>query len=199
MFAFLIILFLAGCQGEDKTTGKAVDGDAPELNVPDTVVVVNGEEITQSEIDAIKQQAKMNESAIVEQLIAKELLLQEAQSRGLSVSEREVEMQLSQMLSQRGSDLASVKERLPEEQYSQLLLQQKEQIMLQELAKDAASPNVSEEQLRSVYEENKAQFGNATFEQVAPQLRQMMEQRSQQQALSLLAEKLRQDADVDYK
>jgi len=64
-----------------------------------------------------------------------------------------------------------------------------------------ADIEVSEEELKSAYEENKEAFEqsgqDASFEKLKPQLEQMLKQQQQSQAINKYLDKLREDAEIE--
>jgi DNA-binding transcriptional regulator GbsR (MarR family) len=64
-----------------------------------------------------------------------------------------------------------------------------------------ADIEVSEEELKSAYEENKEAFEqsgqDASFEKLKPQLEQMLKQQQQSQAINQYLDKLREDAEIE--
>ncbi|MGP3778168.1 SurA N-terminal domain-containing protein [Halanaerobium saccharolyticum] len=64
-----------------------------------------------------------------------------------------------------------------------------------------ADIEVSEEELKSAYEENKEAFEqsgqDASFEELKPQLEQMLKQQQQSQAINKYLDKLREDAEIE--
>ena len=167
---------------------------------------VNGEVITASQLDAqydslpAQLQQQYSREDVLRQLVDKQLILQYAEEQGISVSDADVEArideqvqelgisrdELSQVLANGNVSLAQYRTAVREE----LILQQ----VLEGLQQDVS---VSDEQVRSAYEQLPAQ-NNASFESLEPQLRQSLEQRAAQQAFSDLLDSLRSEADIDY-
>lgn len=205
LLMMVLVLLVAGCQGDGQQTtptGESVNDEGFDTSQEESVVAeVNDEKIYQSEVDQIKQMAQQqgqqaDDSMIVEQLVQQELLLQEAEDSGLSVTTEETEDYLKENL-QGDMTLEDVKAQVGD-QYNQLIEQQKEQVLIQKLLDEVdGDTSVSQEELEEFYESNKEMMGNTTLEESESQLRSMLEQQKQQQIITELVEKLEQDADIE--
>lgn len=122
----------------------------------ETVATVNGETITEDEF--VEAVAAGGGAQVLDQLITEKLIRQKAQEEEISVSDQEYE-----------NELATLKEQLPsEEMFEQLLTQQglteeafREQLETNLLIEKLLEPKieVSDEEVRSHFDENKEQFG----------------------------------------
>ena len=201
-------------------------GAEPDLEgIPDVVAEVNGEEVTKEEFtpiyEAAFQQAAMqaqmsgeapDEEALkkqtVDDLVDTELLVQEADARGLSVSDEDIDAELSDLArqNQMGSAeelLAAVeKQGVTEEQARS---QVETQVLVEQLVADEdGSAEPTEKELRAIYAQAKQQQAQSgqTGQKIPPfaEVRDQIEEqaRSQQvgEVAQALVEGLRKDADI---
>ncbi|MGM5483015.1 MAG: SurA N-terminal domain-containing protein [Nanobdellota archaeon] len=204
LLMMVLVLLVAGCQSNGQQTaptGESINNKGLDTNQDESAVAeVNGEKIYQSEVDQVKQITQQqgqqaDDSMIVEQLVQQELLLQEAENKGLSVTTEETEEYLKENL-QGEMTLEDLKAQAGD-QYNQLIEQQKEQVLIQKLLDEVdGNTSVSQEELEKFYESNKQMMGNTTLEEAESQLRAMLEQQKQQQIITELVEKLEQKADI---
>ena len=201
-------------------------GAEPDLEgIPDVVAEVNGEEVTKEEFtpiyEAAFQQAAMqaqmsgeapDEEALkkqtVDDLVDTELLVQEADARGLSVSDEDIDAELSDLAQQNqmGSAeelLAAVeKQGVTEEQARS---QVETQVLVEQLVADEdGSAEPTEKELRAIYAQAKQQQAQSgqTGQKIPPfaEVREQIEEqaRSQQvgEVAQALVDGLRKDADI---
>ncbi|PKH40613.1 peptidyl-prolyl cis-trans isomerase SurA [Nocardioides alpinus] len=214
------------------STSESADADAPAgaepdlEGIPDVVAEVNGEEVTKDEFVPIyesqyaqaAQQAQTtgqapDEEALkkqtVDNLVDTELLAQEAESRGIEVSDEDVDAELADIAEQNqmGSAdelLAAVVEQGVTEE--QALEQVETQLMVEQLVEDEDGPlEPTDKELRALYAQVKqqaAQSGGGAAQQIPPfaQARaQLVEQATSQkvgEVAQTLVEGLREDADI---
>ena len=210
----------------ESSDAEAPAGAEPDLEgIPDVVAEVNGEEVTKDEFlpiyestfaqaaaqaqstgeapdeDALKQQT-------VDDLVSTELLSQEAEARGIEVSDEDVDAELADIAEQNqlGSAeellAAVVKQGVTEEQ---ALEQVETQLMVEQLVADEDGPvEPTDKELRALYAQVKqqaAQSGEGA-QQIPPfaQARaQLVEQATSQkigEVAGALVEDLRKDADI---
>jgi uncharacterized lipoprotein YajG len=210
LFLLLTVLFLIGCQGQDtgSDTPDVPSGQTQEP-APDTVVaLVNGEPITLGEADRVasliySQSGELvNRTYAIDQVISKTLLLQEAADRGINATRNEVLLAMSAQLNQQGTSLEAMQNQFSEEEFAQIYEDYRDQIVLQELVQNSINISITEEQKREFYEQNKqamVQNGQQlTYEQVNQSIQDFLFQRATQEALSVLAQTLKQQADISY-
>lgn len=121
-----------------------------------TIAVVNGEKITQD--DFVQIAASFDGAHVLDQMIAEKLVSQKAREEGLSVSDEEYE-----------AELAVLKEQFPNEEMFELVLEQqgmseetfRKQIEMNLLLEKMLAPKieVSDEEVKEYFEENKEMFG----------------------------------------
>lgn len=224
----------AGKQSSDEPTSQeqsegSQQAPGPDLEgIPDVVAEVNGQEVTKDEFVAIYeaqfQQAAMqaqaggqqpDEEALKQQtaegLVDTELLRQEADERGISASEQDVDDTLTGLAEQ--NKMASADEllaALEEQGTSEDLVrsQVETQVVVERLVADeTGSVAPTERQLRKIYDaavrqqEQLGQQGGQQqkippFAKVRPQLVQQAKADQQGKAAQALVEELRADADI---
>ena len=234
------MLALTACGGDDggstadSTSQEQSAGDeqaaAPELEgIPDVVAEVNGEEVTKDEFAPLYQaqleQATMQaqqmggekpdeaelQKQTADNLVDTELLTQEAESRGITVSEEDVDEELASIAEQ--NQLGSTEELLAalEQQGTtedQARAQLETQVMVEQLVTDEAGPaETTDKELRTLYRQAKqqqAQMGQQGGQQqeippyadVKPQLEEQAEADRVSTVAGTLVEELRKDADI---
>lgn len=198
----------------------------PDLDgIPDVVAEVNGEEVTKEEFVPIYEatfrqaaaQAQMggqapDEEALrkqtVDDLVDTELLAQEAESRGIAVSDDAVDAELETLAKQNQMGSAEELLKAVEEQglsEDQARAQVETQVMVEQLADDEAGPiDPTEKQLRARYAQAKKQQAQSGQEgQTIPPFAQVREQLAEQarneqvgKVAQSLVDDLRKDADI---
>jgi peptidyl-prolyl cis-trans isomerase SurA len=204
----------------------AAEGPQPDLDaIPDVVAEVNGEEVTKEEFVPIYEaafqqaaaQAQMSgedpdEEALrketADNLVDTELLLQEAESRGLEVSDEAVEAELTSLAEQNGMKTADELLEAVEAQgvsADQARQQVETQAMVEQLVEDENGPvKPTEKELRKLYDQVKRQQAAAggggqeipPFAQVRDQLEEEASSQETGKVATALVEDLRKDADI---
>ncbi|MFW6046254.1 MAG: peptidylprolyl isomerase [Candidatus Woesearchaeota archaeon] len=173
------------------------------------LVKVNGEDITQSELDFFlnmvppEASQMMGEDAILEQLVTQRLILQEAEKAGISFTQEQVEQMYADSMMQAGVGEEEFKELLTqmdldEDDFKKYLEQQ--MIMNEFLENEIFNQiNISEEDARELYNENPEQFMTVNAKHILichNQTEQCEDNRTREEAEEL-AESLYTDATVD--
>lgn len=214
----------------DSPSADASDGAAagaqPDLEaIPDVVAEVNGEEVTKDEFVPIYEaafaqaasQAQMGGEAPDEEQLRKqtaddlvdtELLAQEAEARGLEVSDDDIDAELATLAEQNGMKSADELLKAVEQQgvtAEQARDQVETQVLVEQLVADENGPiEPTDKELRALYaqaKEQQAQAGQGA-QQIPPfaQVRdQLVEQATNQEVgrvATALVEDLRADADI---
>jgi len=206
----IIILIAGGAYGY--TTGFSFDGlKSVSPGGGGAIAVVNGEEITQDDLDARVAQAQLNgqngevdQAQLVETMINTELILQDAAAQGITASDEEVENyyqnqvlgeqtteeQLKQQLSQSNFTIADLKNDI----HDQLVIQKY-------IEANASSADISDQQVQEYYDQLKAQQGEDTenfpeLAQVEAQIKQQLQAQQQSQQVNQILQQLRADADI---
>ena len=213
-----------------KDSAKAGDAPQPDLDgIPDVVAEVNGEEVTRDEFVAVYepqfQQAAMQaqmtgqepdqdalKKQTAENLVDTELLAQEADSRGLEVTDEDVDAELTTIAKQ--NQLGSAQELLDalEKQGTseeQARSQVEVQVMVEQLVADESGPiKPTEKELRALYEQAKkgaqaqAKQQGGQQQEIPPfaKVRTQLEEQAKQQEVGKVAQDLvdglRKDADI---
>jgi peptidyl-prolyl cis-trans isomerase SurA len=204
----------------------AAEGPQPDLDaIPDVVAEVNGEEVTKEEFVPIYEaafqqaaaQAQMggedpDEEALrketADNLVDTELLLQEAESRGLEVSDEAVEAELTSLAEQNGMKTSDELLKAVEAQgvsADQAREQVETQAMVEQLVEDENGPiEPTDKELRKLYDQVKQQQAASggggqkipPFAQVRDQLAEQASSQETGKVATALVEDLRKDADI---
>ncbi len=208
-----------GDESGDETTAQSADLDG----IPDVVATVNGDEITRDEFVSIYEpqfeqmagQAEMSGEPVdqdqlkqetLDLIIDNRLLVQEAESRGLTATDEQIDEMLSTYATNSGVES-------PEEYLAQLEEQQglsadvvREQIAdgvtVEALVDDEIGDQpASEEELRELYDQAVASQGEEAelppFEDVRPQLEEQVQAQKQQEVYQTLVDAAREDAEIE--
>jgi peptidyl-prolyl cis-trans isomerase SurA len=201
-------------------------GPQPDLDaIPDVVAEVNGEEVTKDEFVPIYEaafaqaasQAQMSGEAPDEEQLRKdtadnlvdtELLAQEAEARGLEVSDADVDAELTDLAEQNGLKTADELLKAVEQQgvtEEQARDQVETQVLVEQLVADENGPiEPTDKELRALYaqaKEQQAQAGEGAqqlppFAQVRDQLVEQATSQEIGKVATALVEDLRADADI---
>ena len=216
--------------GSDGASDGAAAGAQPDLDaIPDVVAEVNGEEVTKDEFVPIYEaafaqaasQAQMGGEAPDEEQLRKqtaddlvdtELLAQEAEARGLEVSDADIDAELTALAEQNGMKSADELLEAVEQQgvtAEQARDQVGTQVLVEQLVADENGPiEPTEKELRALYAQAKeqqaqaGQSGQGGAQKIPPfaQVRdQLVEQATNQEigkVATALVEDLRADADI---
>ncbi|WP_166355674.1 SurA N-terminal domain-containing protein [Phytoactinopolyspora limicola] len=233
-----ILVGTAACGSDDDTPSAADDAPdqaevpgaeevpEPDLDgIPDVVAVVNGEEILRDEFvtnyesryQQLAMQAQMSGEPVdqdqlkdqtAQSMVDTELLVQEADGRGLTVSDSDIDETLDGLAVQNGMEsaddfLAALAEQgvSEDEVFSQLEVQVKVDHLLLDEAGDIEP---TEEELMELYEEAEAQqeeMGDAgselpPFDEVRPQLEEQARAEAENETVQSLINDLREGAEI---
>lgn len=234
--AALLTLALTACGGNDSDSAKKSAADEPTsqeaggpdlAGIPDVVAEVNGEEITkdefvllytaqfkQAELQSQTSGQEPDEETLKKQaadnLVDTELLSQEAESRGISASDEDVDAELAALADQ--YDLGSTDELLTalEKQGTtadQARDQVETQVLIEKLVTDEkGSVEPTKKEVRDLYDQAKLQqeqMGEAAGEQTVPPFAKVRDQLVERltsdrigKGAQVLVKKLRKDADI---
>jgi peptidyl-prolyl cis-trans isomerase SurA len=207
-------------------SADAAEGPQPDLDaIPDVVAEVNGEQVTKEEFVPIYEaafqqaaaQAQMggeqpDEEALRKQtadnLVDTELLMQEAESRGIEVTDEAVDAELADLAEQNGMASADELLKAVEEQgvsADQAREQVETQALVEQLVVDENGPiEPTDKELRAIYDQAKQQQaasggGGQEFPPFAQVRDQLVEQATSQETgrvATALVDDLRKDADI---
>lgn len=180
-----------------------------------TVALVNGVKINQQELDraiqAVQSQttATVNETEVVNQLVARELLVQEAEKRGITTSVEEAETLLITHLSQQGVTLEDLKSKLNKQSDYDFIIQgYEEQISLGKLTDqlfEGEELSVSDMEAKEFFDKNQKLFNlvqsngkNATYSDVKDQIKVLLEQQKQNAVIGELIDSLKNQSEIEY-
>jgi len=145
----------------------------------------------------ISQGQVIDSTTALDRMIAKILLLEEAQARNTTITMTEVEEEITSMYVQSGLSKEQFEEKLEEigTTYDQTLEMYREELIINKMLADEvlkAGIQVSDEEAKIVFDENRdiilAQVGNSTvFEDVSSQLKiTLLQQKQQKIALDII-------------
>jgi peptidyl-prolyl cis-trans isomerase SurA len=207
-------------------SADAAEGPQPDLDaIPDVVAEVNGEQVTKEEFVPIYEaafqqaaaQAQMggeepDEEALrketADNLVDTELLLQEAESRGLEVSDDAVDAELADLAEQNGMKSTEELLKAVEAQgvsADQAREQVETQAMVEQLVADENGPfEPTDEDLRAIYDQAKKQQAASggggqefpPFAQVRDQLEEQAMSQETGKVATALVDDLRKGADI---
>jgi len=147
----------------------------------------------------IQQDQQASDEEVVEQLINQKLISQEIEKKGISISNEDAELVISEQLSMQGVTLDAYKQQLSQQgiSYKDQLDSLKENLATQEYlsqAMEGESLEVSEEEAQLFYENYKAQSQGEipSYEEVKSQIVIAIEQEKQQEILASILQKLRE-------
>jgi peptidyl-prolyl cis-trans isomerase SurA len=233
--AVAAVLTLSACGGGDGSS--ADDDDAPAATssdsaqseagagIPDVVAEVNGEEVTKDEFVPIYEaqleqataQSQMSgeapdedalKQATLDDLVDTELLAQEAEARGIEVTDEDVDAELTSLAEQNGMTTG--------EELLEAIAQQgmdadtardqvETQVLIEQLVEDENGPfEPTEKELRAIYDDAKkqqAQSGQGSqqippFAEVRSQIVEQAEAQETGSVAGALVEDLRKDAEI---
>lgn len=193
-------------------------GSEPQSTLPSAqtgenpvIAEVNGDEIylqelRQAQATSQAQTGQGVESTVLfDQLITKELLLQEAENRDISVTAEEAKTSLEEQIEQNGMEVDQFKQSLQAQgtTYDDTIGLYQEQLTINELLTDETSSGsvVSESEKESFFDENmdaiKGQFGDdVAYEDVADMIEVTILQQKQQGAVMEFVNQLRGNAEI---
>jgi len=216
----IFVLVIAGCSNDyqqDNSGFQEQEDNFPEQNdgfetpgiTGNVVATVNNEEITSEEVQEIQQifaqqGQQVDEEQSIEQLISEKLLLSEVKNKGYELSLEETQQLIEQQLSMQGMSIEDYKEQLNQlgSSYETELSNLQEQFSIQNYIDSQVGTdfNVSEQEVEQFYQQYSAQSQEEIppKEELEVQIVESIKQQKQQEAISLLLEQLKQDAEIVY-
>ena len=159
--------------------------------------VVNNKPITRFALD--RELEKQGGQQVLENLITKSLILQEAEKRGIEISKEKIKEKISEIeeqLKSQGTDLDTLLQTQGQTRQS-LEEQIKIELIIGEILNEKVS--VTDEEIKDYFEENKELFGEeATFEGVKDQLEKDLRQQKLNEKFQSWLEELKQKARIYY-
>ncbi|MFP4524121.1 MAG: SurA N-terminal domain-containing protein [Candidatus Woesearchaeota archaeon] len=211
------MLLIVGCSapeqaeepGPVETPGE--EEDIPVSGTGDVVAVVNDQEVTSEEVDAIQssfsqQGQEVSSDEALEHLIDQVVMAQKVHEEGITVSDEDAEAEIERQLSAQGVGLDEFKEHLESQgaSYEDEIEALKPQLAIQEFLANKTPDefNVSDEEVQEFYEMYKQQTPEeeqVPFEEIEPQIVSMLEQQRQEEAINDLIQEYREEADIEYR
>ncbi len=179
-----------------------------QVNPNKVLATVEGAEITQAEVNSIKQRAgprqNVSDQQALESAINQEVLYQKAKQEGFVPTNREVKQRVNESLQQQGQTLQQLKQRLQSQgtSFEDQLSNYKRQLAVQSYLQDALDiKNVTDQEARNFYQQynQTSQQPIPPYEQIKPQIVSRLEQQKRQQAIQSLIEQLKPQFDIQYK
>ncbi len=178
----------------------------------DVAARVNGEEITMDEVSEVQlsleqQGQSISKSDALEELIIQKLVLQEARQNGYTLTDEEAEDFIESELAQQGLNIDDYKEQLASEgiSYDSQLRNIKDDWAIQNYLTAELEDkdfNISDEEIEEYYEMYSAQVPEGeeaeSYDELEPQIIEILEQQKQQEVVNSLIQELRMDADIEY-
>jgi|Deesub1362A_J573_1020465.scaffolds.fasta_scaffold01688_1 foldase protein PrsA len=159
-----------------------------------TVATVNGEKITQAELNQRLMQEAGKE--VLDQMITEKLILQEAKKKGIKVSEEEIDKKIEEFKKQ-FPDEKTFRAQLKENNMTIDFLREqlKLQLIVEKILKDKIK--VSEEDVKKYYEENKEMFfPDKKFEEVKKQIEEELQYQKLSMQTQIWIEELKKKAKI---
>jgi len=152
----------------------------------------------------ISQGRMINSVTALDRMIAKILLLEEAQARDITITMEEVEKKITSLYVQNGLSKSQFEEKLKEIgiSYDQIAKMYRDELTINKMLSDEvakAEIQISDEEAKLVFDENKdmilSQVGNSTvFEDVSSQIKTTLLQQKQQKIALDIIEHLKEKA-----
>ena len=173
------------------------------------IAEINGQEIRLKDVqDAVDMETSQGQTidrtVALERMIAKILLLEEAQNRNISIAMTDVEGKITSMYVQSGLSQEQFEDKLKEigTTYDQTLIMYREELIINKMLADEVSKaelQISDDEVKQVFDDNKdmitAQMGNSTvFEDVSSQIKATLLQQKQQDIALDIIEHLKDKA-----
>ncbi len=170
----------------------------------DVAAYVNGEPIYQNDVSNLKNSLNkmglnLNEKAVLDQIIAQKLMLQEAKRLGIRVSDKEFNEYLKNYLIQNNLNESAFKEELRQRNISFDEFREKtmEQMLVLKLVNQTVSSkiSISEKMIRDFY--NKSSL-NISYQDAHDKIKYILQLQLMQQKINEMIKKLKQHANIVY-
>lgn len=211
----MLVVFIAACtQGaeapETPTEQPPTEPTTPPAEQEATSsVTVNGEVISAEEISAVEQSLSeqgqpVSREQVVEELVNQRLLMQAVAEEGIEISTEAAEQNIEEQLVQQNATLDDYKAQLDAQgvSYDVQLENVKQDMAVQEYlnqALDDASLEVTDAEIQEFYTLYQEQNPEAPpVEELEEQIVVTLQQQKQQEAVSVLLQDLRAQAEIEY-
>lgn len=213
MVVFSLMLLATACSG---TPDQEQGVETRDLNTSTqetsekVLATVNGEEVTSQDVAPIQQTLaqqgqNISKKQALEQTINQVLLEQKVQEKNITVTDKEAEAAIKEQLEQQGMKLEQYKQQMKAQgmAFDTQLESMKSQIATQKYLDTALGDqefNVTDEETKQFYKMYKQQSTEELqpYEEMKPQLKTMLKQRKQQQAINTLLKDLKNETDITY-
>lgn len=160
------------------------------------VALVNNKPITR--LSLIRRLEKESGQATLENLVIKELILQEARKRGVSISQEDVQEEIdniTEIIEAQGTSLEDALS-MQGQTIDDLIENIKIQKTAEEILKDEIQ--VSDEEVLEYFEENKEFYEDKEFIDLEEEIKEQLSQEKLQVKFSELLENLKNESDIKY-
>jgi hypothetical protein len=212
--AVVVIFTLSGCGEDQVQQGKA------EQEKEEAAAIVNGKRIKKAEFETSFEQAKIAyqqqgldlkseqgqeivkqlEKQVLDELIYRELLLQDADKKGYKASDDKVNEKLEGIKSQ-FPDQDQFEEVL---KTNKLTLNELKQLISKEIKieqyiqSEVGEVSVTEEEMKKLYDQHSGQGEELPdFEELKPQLEEQIKQQKTQTEIGVIVERLKNDSEIE--
>jgi uncharacterized lipoprotein YehR (DUF1307 family) len=186
--AVVVIFTLSGCGEDQVQQGKA------EQEKEEAAAIVNGKSEQGQEI------VKQLEKQVLDELIYRELLLQDADKKGYKASDDKVNEKLEGIKSQ-FPDQDQFEEVL---KTNKLTLNELKQLISKEIKieqyiqSEVGEVSVTEEEMKKLYDQHSGQGEELPdFEELKPQLEEQIKQQKTQTEIGVIVERLKNDSEIE--
>ena len=158
--------------------------------------LVNNKPITR--LSLVRQLEKSSGQATLENLVVRELILQEAKNKGVTVTPKEIDEEIEkikEIIESQGSTLETALG-----MQGQTLEDLKDNIMIQKTAEKILKDDieVTEEELMEYFEENKEFYEDREYADLKEEIEEQLYQQKLQAGFTELLETLKSDSDIKY-
>jgi len=208
----LVFLFSACTQTEEKNetelnTQQAFNEEiitqTNDLNLPEIVAIIDGEEITNDQILQYLYLMELPEnqesiSEVINQIATRKVLLNEANRREYSIDLDEVESHLRNISEM---DIEEIKNIIETQglDYSEFLEEQKEEMIFFKLVdEEIKNQEITEEEIKEFYEfQFSGMQGSPDYDEVSEEIKDFLAEQKAYDSLSNLAEKLISEINIE--
>lgn len=158
--------------------------------------LVNGKPV--SRLSVVQELEKQAGSEVLENLIDRQLILQEAEKKGVKVSKEEINKEIARiedMLKEQNLSLdqaLKIQRQTRESLNEQIKIQKIVEILLKEQVA------ISDEEVKKYYDENKELYGQSKFEEVKDRVREEMVRQKLSTEYTTWIASLRKEAKINY-
>lgn len=215
-FVISMLFFIGACSDRSDDQNQETKTETPTISEeeridPDTVVVtVNGEEVkgvvynlvyAQLKLHALQTGQDVKDEEIVEKtiesLIDRQILLQEARSKGIEITEEQAKEQLERVKEQNKEAYETLLEQyqITEEEFVQDLIFE---MTLNEYLYEHVQVTVTDEEVEKIYEEEKQKNENMPeLAEIRDTLKKNIENRRMMEALQARVDEIKEKVEIE--